>query len=1048
MFALFEFDDGAVNDFPQSLSDDRSVNPAASRSQTLTPLAGAREAKRTKMSRIKPTPTLASQIKAKGARPASKMSRKKRPRTTSPSSSSLQPQNPIPPSLIPPSPPTQLRLLDEQISVANTMASNTSSLADLYDAPPSLSKSGLILRSTLSTATKERDAMIAREKSLASLGANNPKKMIVLQTAKPMMGGKPHMPNLMSECDVLKLIILRERYLQMTISLVKELEDLYENYMEIKRRKFLEKKSSKNRRAETQKRIQVLLLTIKQGQKKLELFIAQLRAISVEVVEEIVKWQNDLRELRNGYDATFASTRGRAQKGAMQAPFFWHNPDTDIDENYLLKMRSDCNFINEGSIVGEWVGFKINPFFIPPNDLNVEKSLNERRATMRANILKKRAIAAQERATEVRKSMQKVVGGMRAVTIFKLGGGKKRFRATAIGTSNRSPNGSPDSHASGSPPRRRARNTFDPLSLDETVPKKKNQHKHFATADAFTAAGRQDKRETSVRTANTSDLLALSTKIMADIDNDSKTVGDDDTISKKSNNFGSPTTTAFNDDIEDEDILSEGEEEELKFPDVIPERQLVRQLRPQIIERCEIAADVIQNEVDVQYFRTLQKDNSVKNRTLTSGILTKYADNNNMTMTMSLEPLTSLASRSTSINFSDNRPSTSSGFFKGTRGGILASDDDDDVDNTFMTTQTTMGRPSTAIGLPPVRQNARRNSNRISEVFASSRPPSSGFPRSIQGSLLVSNNSRAPRFYRLSKSQAITIIQGFARLIIARQNVLELMEYRERLNAATKLQKLIRGKKCRQDFFLKLRNHKASDMRARIEQREIARSAKILQRFFDNVLAQKKEKWQAEIEKRRFNQEKSWIKRAVMDASVFQIQRVWRRYVAIKRDIEYRELIKFNAARSLQGMIRMKMSKKKVQAEKLEKKENELVDQIVLTAEEAVIIIQCFARKIFANRRVNRRRTKNKNAWLANQERARRKSIYTNDGVGAEGSAKNNKKGKIGRRGKNSKNDMLAVESKAAQQDKMNRVTSNAIEAADLANFSDTDSDFSNDKFD
>ena len=113
----------------------------------------------------------------------------------------------------------------------------------------------------------------------------------------------------------------------------------------------------------TKKEHQFLFTSIRHCQKKLELFIAQLRAISVEVVEQIVKWQADLKAHRSEYDVNFASTRGRIQKGALQAPFFWRDPKTLQDENYLLKMKGDCAFIHSDSIVREWIGFNCNTFY-------------------------------------------------------------------------------------------------------------------------------------------------------------------------------------------------------------------------------------------------------------------------------------------------------------------------------------------------------------------------------------------------------------------------------------------------------------------------------------------------------------------------------------------------------------------------------------------------------------------------------------------------------------------------------------------------------------
>ena len=95
------------------------------------------------------------------------------------------------------------------------------------------------------------------ENSISSLLENNPAKMLALKTVRPMTGGKPHMPNLLSELNVLKLIFVREQYLKLLSELVCDIESTYENY-------YLQKRSLE-KKLKTQSRIKKLTLLVSVG---------------------------------------------------------------------------------------------------------------------------------------------------------------------------------------------------------------------------------------------------------------------------------------------------------------------------------------------------------------------------------------------------------------------------------------------------------------------------------------------------------------------------------------------------------------------------------------------------------------------------------------------------------------------------------------------------------------------------------------------------------------------------------------------------------------
>ena len=138
-------------------------------------------------------------------------------------------------------------------------------------------------------------------------------------------------------------------------------------------------------------------------------------------------------------------------------------------------------------------------------------------------------------------------------------------------------------------------------------------------------------------------------------------------------------------------------------------------------------------------------------------------------------------------------------------------------------------------------------------------------------------------------------------------------------------------------------------------------------------------------------------------------------------------------------MIRIRTARQKVQEAAREAEKQNLIDRVVITAEEAVVVLQCFVRVTLSTRRVQKKRSKKKAVYLQRLQRRRGDSIYATADTEAEvvetTTEESTKKKK--------KNEKERIVKK--KKDVIKRISASAMEAAAVADQFDSDDDFDED---
>ncbi|GMH48625.1 hypothetical protein TrVE_jg14480 [Triparma verrucosa] len=788
-----------------------------------------------------------------------------------------------------------------------TLRPNSSALASLFTPVDSVSKEGSFLRAKFSTVEKMRDAQmeITRKKEMTktlqsfALTNDNPKP-------KSMA---PSTPSIMKEMNVTKAIMIREQYLQNLDALTTLIDKKYREYQQAKKAHRIMAKKLKALKAtqsttaleisEMNKLISASEATlnkiaknIKKTHAHLAVTVAQLRACSIEVLEAVASWQDELVSSQQKYTASLASSQN-----ILPPPFTYQST------NYVVKMTSDLAFLVEkNDIFREWLGFdpKQNPLFTPADNLDVKSHIKSRRERLTVHIKGKRETAAKERAAKIRMSMAKNMKGAFAAMTMASGGSKRSSRRSA------------------SPERR---------SLEDKSP------------------GKSPGSPLSFRKTMGSDLTRIRDSVM------------------KSVSGGEYDQT-------DEPELDSDEELELNFPDMLPEVQLVQKLPKDVQARCEAGQEVIAKEMRHVVMREQRRADMIAFRSSayrpgTTGASvrggTSSADEHRSLMERITRPSTALDVRKPQLR-DEGHSATTMGFistFFVTQGDEMIDLNPVDAKKTATAATASSSRLLTPIKVRP------STSLGLSTVFPvnPAKHVESPFPLPLQGKMLVNFESKGKnQFFKYDTKGATVVLQAFGRFILAKARISDLKAFRQTSRAASMIQRVWRGKKGRTDFFVKLRSKKAADIRRRIEEREIQKAAVILQRFFDNVRYTKMETLKASAAERRKAQHRIWARRAMMDAAAFQLQRVWKVYLAKKIEWETDYVIKYKASTRIQGGVRIRLARKRV-AERKKKSKRALTKQIrkkEAHAEmyNAILTLQCWARCLLAVKRSQKKREK------------------------------------------------------------------------------------------
>ena len=734
----------------------------------------------------------------------------------------------------------------------------------------------------------------------------------------------------------------------------------------------------------------------------LAVIVAQLRAVSVEVVEAIVSWQSQLvnHESRVNVAATpeFSSRPPQKALASLRSsilppPFVWKS------QNYLSKMATDLSFFASCHIACHWIGFNpaSNIFFVPPDGLDVQLRVRHEKELFSKKLSDRRQRASRAVAARMRFRMAKTafssiqaLKGRRTLSAArksksKSPKGRKRAATVSFGVEdgNIANSDDPELHDSDLPRRRcssenpscNSNNQWGgALNNDDALDKNEASRASSASAVNVVVLSASDRSghsgEDGGNNNNAQDIAQIRDSVLSSL-----------TSKVQASVSGTTTPSSDLDDgsLTDSDDLSSGEEDEINFPDVFPEVQLVScELPERLKERCRVAFQVIEEEPAATALRMKKKEelmllrNSNFRRPVTAGTAT-------VTMGVGMLPSTRESITMTKIALMNRsvlaRPTTAQSLIS----RRAESHRDTKLSSPFFMTQQKQNSPVTTKGnrtinnaghfdalSPSLRLQRKQMQSSLSEVFVgdSVRHSKSPFPVPIAGKILVNIDSRKTSLEgKIGESRAIVIVQAFGRLILAKRRTFELRAYRLTSKSASVIQRMWRGKKGRGDFFKKLQSKKAASLRERIEARETQKAAEVLQRFFDNVRMTAKEKAdKAGREKRRI-QEKLWMRRAMLDSAVFQIQRVYRNYLKVKVEWEGDFNIKFSAARKIQGGVRMKLARKRAR----ERKSRQTIEAFAAEKNkgsggfhEALITIQCWVRGILARERVQKRKTRRK----------------------------------------------------------------------------------------
>ncbi|GMH54453.1 hypothetical protein TL16_g01676 [Triparma laevis f. inornata] len=861
---------------------------------------------------------------------------------------SISPPPAIPPPMSAPAPPTTNAIAKAyDINPTNPFANITikipddhptlkptsTTLASLFTPVDSVSKEGSFLRAKFSTVEKMRDAQkeVTRKKELTktlhSFAQTN-------ENPKPRSMA-PSTQNIMKEMNVTKAIMIREQYLLNLQDLATFIDDKYKKYQQSKKahRKMHKKlKSLKATQSTTALEISEMnkLIVdhdssmkkigrvITQSHAHLAVTVAQLRACTIEVLEAVASWQDEL--VSSQMQVTASLTHSQS---IIPPPFMYQS------NNYVVKMTSDLVFMNEtNEIFGEWLGFdpKQNPLFVPSINLDVKTTINSRRERMTVHIRIKRETAAKARAAKIRMSMSKnMKGAFAAMTMAGEGSARRLRRSTE---------------------KKEKAERRSQEDKERRLPKFRASAQDWSKSPDGSPGSPKPFRKTM---GNGNDLAGIRDSVMKSV----------------SNEF----------DQANEPDLDSDEELELNFPDMFPEVQLVQKLPEGVQARCEEGQEVIAREMRHVVMREQRRADMLAFRSsayrpgTTTGAGSRPgtcgAEEHRSLMERITRPSTALDLRKPQIREEVGGHSATTKAFISTF-FVTQGEETFNLGGTAVDSKrTTTGansyssrlltpikvRPSTSLGL--------------STVFPvnPAKHVESPFPLPLQGKMLVNFEAKGKnQAFKYDTKGATVVLQAFGRFILARARISDLKAYRKTSQSASMIQRVWRGKKGRTDFFVKLRSKKTADIRRRIEERDIKRAAVILQRFFDNVRYTKMEELRKSAAERRRVQHKIWARRAMMDAAAFQIQRVWNSYMAKKIEWEIDYEIKYKASTRIQGGVRIRLARKRV-AERKKRTKRAMTMKIKKKEAHAevytsIIMLQCWARIMFANERAQRKREK------------------------------------------------------------------------------------------
>ena len=674
------------------------------------------------------------------------------------------------------------------------------------------------------------------------------------------------------------------------------------------------------------------------------------------------------------------------ESSILPPPFIWEK------QNYLLKILDDFSFFSVNEIFEQWLGLDatVNALFVPTANIDVGSNISRRKARMTHDIRTRKETAAKARATELRKRM--TVGAVRkkvnVVSAFIKAGSKSliipsknvNFKGAKSGSKSPKPGSMSPRRSTRRSNERGIRKSLSPAGIaktlqvaidhDESIRKSPNP----SPSRSVNSAGRDG-----------TDLNAIRDNVMSSIAADTKGLAGSPKSPKSPPSRATETSEHASDSDSDSDHLSSGEEQEVTFPDVIPKVQIINPLPGQLLERCKGALNTIAQERRFDFMR-LQKKQQLqifRNTNFHSYRPNTASVDGDMVLKRCTIDKTSLMSRSTYA-----RPSTAD--FSYGFPGVL---EDDSRDTGFFLTQTdrtggleggkklSLSSSYSQILTSPARQRrALQNSmamrgtlstSKLNNVFVSNpaRFAESPFPMPVAGNMLVNTEaSQVGLFHKYNTAQATVIVQSFGRFILARYRMQEIRAFRKISKAASLIQRVWRGKKGRTNFLRKFQSKKAQDLRARIEEREIQKAAAVLQRFFDNIKASSLEKQEAANREKRRIQEKLWMRKAMLDAAAFQLQRVYRRYLSAKREWEKDYEIKYHAATKMQGGVRIRLARKKIEATK--KRQRATMGQKPAKMEpaaeyrRALITLQCWARVCSALARTKNKKAKREKQLL------------------------------------------------------------------------------------
>jgi hypothetical protein len=180
--------------------------------------------------------------------------------------------------------------------------------------------------------------------------------------------------------DVLKSVTLREQYLDGLKRVIWSIMQTYERLQILVR-------GRRKEREESAPEQEKLLKKLKMFHKQLAVTIKNLRKVSCDTLRAIKQWrilcQKELRKNMQSVEELHC--------------FFYEG------ENYVKKMMTDLNWIDDNGPVAMWVGFKVegNPMLMPPDYLDVRSGMEHKKNLL----MLERAEERRKRTEEEHKQM-------------------------------------------------------------------------------------------------------------------------------------------------------------------------------------------------------------------------------------------------------------------------------------------------------------------------------------------------------------------------------------------------------------------------------------------------------------------------------------------------------------------------------------------------------------------------------------------------------------------------------------------------------------------